>query len=134
MFDRERLIKIGGYDTELYKYGWFGWEDYDLWLRIAGAGLGVSFLPNVFCLYRHHDRAMSNTTNLFERELVAHLFEKHRALLEKYPPKRRILGVNRSRFEKEVGLIPLTRNLLTGEKDSGCSKDLALEHQTSAGA
>jgi hypothetical protein len=44
------------------------------------------------------------------------------------------LGVNRSRFEKEVGLIPLTRNLPTREKDSGCSKDLALEHQTSAGA
>ena len=134
MFDREQLIKIGGYDNELYKLGWFGWEDYDLWLRIAGAGLHVSFLPNVLCLYRHHDRAMSNTTNLFERELVTHLFEKHRALIEKYPPNRRILGVNRSRFEKEVGLIPLTRNLPTGEKDSGCSKDLALEHQTSAGA
>ena len=43
---------------------------------------------------------MSNTTNLFERELVAHLFEKHRALVERYPPKRRILGVNRSRFEQ----------------------------------
>jgi hypothetical protein len=77
---------------------------------------------------------MSNTTNLFERELVAHLFDKHRALLEKYSPKRRILGVNRPRFEKEVGFIPLTRNWPAREKDSGCSKDLALEHQTSAGA
>ncbi len=134
MFDRKQLIKIGGYDNELYRLGWFGWEDYDLWLRIAAAGLYVSFLPNVLCLYRHHDRAMSNTTNLFERELVAHLLEKHRALIEKYPPKRRILGVNRSRFEKEIGPIPLTRNLPTGEKDSGCSKDLALENQPSAGA
>jgi len=134
MFDREQLIKIGGYDNELYKLGWFGWEDYDLWLRIAAAGLCVSFLPNVLCLYRHHDRAMSNTTNLFERELVAHLFEKHRPLIEKYPPKRRILGVNRSRFEKEIGPISLTRNLPTREKDLGCSKDLAVEHQTSAGA
>jgi hypothetical protein len=100
MFDREQLIKIGGYDNELYKLSWFGWEDYDLWLRIAGAGLHVSFLPNVLGLYRHHEKAMSNTTNLFERELVAHLFEKHRSLIEKYPPKRRILGVNRSRFEQ----------------------------------
>jgi GT2 family glycosyltransferase len=100
MFDREQLIKIGGYDNELYKLGWFGWEDYDLWLRIAAAGLRVSFLPNVLCLYRHHDKAMSNTTNLFERELVAHLFEKHRALIERYSPKRRILGVNRSQFEQ----------------------------------
>ncbi|HEY2680423.1 MAG TPA: glycosyltransferase [Candidatus Udaeobacter sp.] len=132
MFDRKQLIRIGAYDNELYKLGWFGWEDYDLWLRIAGAGLCVSFLPNPLCLYRHHERAMSNTTNLFERELVAHLFEKHRALIERYPPKRRILGVNRSRFEKEVGVISLTRNLPTRAKDSGCSKDLALEQQTSA--
>jgi glycosyltransferase involved in cell wall biosynthesis len=134
MFDREQLIKIGGYDNDLYKLGWFGWEDYDVWLRIAKAELRVSFLPNVLCLYRHHKSAMSNTTNLFERELVAHLFEKHRALIQKYPPKRRILGVNRSRFEKEVELNPLTRNRPIREKDSGCSKDLALEHQTSAGA
>jgi glycosyltransferase involved in cell wall biosynthesis len=134
MFDREQLIGIGGYDNELYKLGWFGWEDYDLWLRIAGAELRVSFLPNVLCLYRHHNRAMSNTTNLFERELVAHLFERHRALIELYPPKRRILGVNRSRFEKELGPIRLTRNRRVREKDSDCSKDLALEHQTTAGA
>ena len=133
MFDREQLIEIGGYDNELYKLGWFGWEDYDLWLRIAAAGLRVSFLPNVLCLYRHHDTAMSNTTNLFERELVAHLFEKHRALIDKYPPKRRILGVNRSRFETEVGPISLTRNRPTREKDSGCSKDLALERRTNVG-
>src|SRR4029077_1869551 len=39
LFDREKLIEIGGYDTELYKFGWFGWEDYDLWLRIAKAKL-----------------------------------------------------------------------------------------------
>jgi glycosyltransferase involved in cell wall biosynthesis len=102
MFDREELIKIGGYDTELYKYGWFGWEDYDLWLRIAQAELRVSFLPNVLCLYRHHEKAMTNTTNLFERELVAHLLEKYDSLVEIYPPKRRLLGVNRSRFEDAV--------------------------------
>ena len=102
MFDREQLIKIGGYDTELYKYGWFGWEDYDLWLRIAEADLRVSFLPNVLCLYRHHEKAMSNTTNLFERELVAHLLEKYGSLIENYPPKRRLLGVDRSWFEGAV--------------------------------
>ena len=45
-----------------------------------------------------------------------------------------VLGVNRARFEKEIGLIPLTRNLPTREKNSGCSKDLALERQTSARA
>jgi len=100
LFDRGQLIEIGGYDTELYKFGWFGWEDYELWLRIARAKLRVSFLPNILCLYRHHDRSMSNTTNLFDRELVEHLLEKYRSLVETYPPKKRILGVNRSCFEE----------------------------------
>jgi glycosyltransferase involved in cell wall biosynthesis len=100
LFDRRQLIEIGGYDKELYKYGWFGWEDYELWLRIAQGKLRVSFLPNVLCLYRHHETSMSLTTNLFDRELVAHLYEKYHALVESYPPKNRILGVNRPRFEE----------------------------------
>src|SRR6266542_1297030 len=100
LFNRIQLIEIGGYNTDLYKFGWFGWEDYDLWLRIAEAKLHVSFLPNVLCLYRHHERAMSITTNLFERELVAHVIEKYRSLIESYPPNRRILEVNRPVFKQ----------------------------------
>ena len=100
LFDRRQLMEIGGYDNELYKFGWFGWEDYELWLRIAQANLRVTFLPNVLCLYRHHETSMSITTNLFDRELVAHLYEKYQPLVEAYPPKNRILGVDRLRFEQ----------------------------------
>jgi len=106
LFDRRQLIEIGGYDNELYKFGWFGWEDYELWLRIAQAKLHVSFLPNVLCLYRHHETSMSNATNLFDRELVTHLIKKYHALVEAYPPKNRILGVDRLRFEEAVRTIP----------------------------
>ena len=74
-------------------------QDYDLWLRIARAKLEVTFLPNVLCLYRHHEKAMSNTTILFEGELVRHLLEKYRSLVEVYSPKRRILGVSWSQLE-----------------------------------
>jgi len=102
LFDRRQLIEIGGYDNELYKFGWFGWEDYELWLRIAQAKLHVSFLPNVLCLYRHHETSMSNATNLFDRELVSQLIKKYHALVETYPPKNRILGIDRSRFEEAV--------------------------------
>src|SRR5262245_10101906 len=100
LFDRRQLMEIGGYDKELYEFGWFGWEDYELWLRIAQAKLRVSFLPNVLCLYRHHETSMSITTNLFDRELVAHLYEKYHALVDAYPRKNRILGLDRLRFEK----------------------------------
>ena len=102
LFDRGKLIEIGGYDTELFKFGWFGWEDYDLWLRIANEKLRVSFVPNVLCLYRHHEKAMSNATNLFELELVGRLFDKYRSLIETYSPKRRILGVTPLQFEEAV--------------------------------
>ncbi len=105
LFDRRQLIEIGGYDNELYKFGWFGWEDYELWLRIAQAKFRVSFLPNVLCLYRHHETSMSNATNLFDRELVAHLIKKYHALVETYPPKNRILGVDRLRFEEAMRTI-----------------------------
>jgi hypothetical protein len=44
-------------------------------------------------------------TSLFERELVAHLVEKHHALIDKYPPKRRILGVKRTQFEQPTNKI-----------------------------
>jgi glycosyltransferase involved in cell wall biosynthesis len=108
LFNRTQLIEIGGYDTDLYNFGWFGWEDYDLWLRIANAKLRVSFVPNVLCLYRHHETAMSNSTNLFELELVGHLFDKYRRLIETYSPKRRILGVNRSQLEA-IELTPQNR-------------------------
>ena len=43
---------------------------------------------------------MSITTNFFDRELVAHLYERYHALVEAYPPKNRILGVTRARFEE----------------------------------
>lgn len=98
LFDRGKLIEIGGYDTNLYEFGWFGWEDYDLWLRIAQANLRVTLLPNTLCLYRHHETAMSNTTSLFEPELVARLIKKYQGLIEMYPPKKRILGVDRLRL------------------------------------
>ena len=38
LLDRQAVLDVGGYSTELIDYGWFGWEDYDLWLKLAQAG------------------------------------------------------------------------------------------------
>jgi hypothetical protein len=43
---------------------------------------------------------MTKTTNLFEGQLVERMIEKHRDLVESYPPKKRILGVNRDRLKQ----------------------------------
>ena len=98
LFDRARLIALGGYDNDLFKVGWFGWEDYELWLRMAAAHLKATLVPNILCLYRHHESAMSNTTNLFEVDLVRHLIARYKPLIDEYQPKARVFGVARSRL------------------------------------
>ena len=59
---------------------------------------------------------MSKTTNLFERELVTHLFEKHSPLIEKYPPKRRILGVKRPGLRKSWTYSPKEKSAESRER------------------
>jgi GT2 family glycosyltransferase len=98
LFDRAQLNALGGYDNDLYKIGWFGWEDYELWLRMAAAHFHATLVPNILCLYRHHESAMSNTTNLFERELVRHLIARYQPLIDEYEPKERVFGVEWSRL------------------------------------
>ncbi len=56
MMDREAVLSVGGYSTELIDHGWFGWEDYDLWLKLAAAGFACRLVPNVLSSYRAHER------------------------------------------------------------------------------
>ena len=98
LFDRTQLLALGGYDNELFKIGWFGWEDYELWLRMAAAHLNAVLVPNILCLYRHHESAMSRTTNLFEIDLVRHLIARYQPLIDEYPPKKQVFGVERTRL------------------------------------
>jgi Glycosyl transferase family 2/Glycosyl transferases group 1 len=37
MFRRDVLLQLGGYDHTLSEIGWFGWEDYDMWLPLASS-------------------------------------------------------------------------------------------------
>lgn len=98
LFDREQLLALGGYDNELFTIGWFGWEDYELWLRMAAAHLRATLVPNILCLYRHHESAMSRTTNLFEIDLVRHLIARYQPLIDEYQPKKRVFGVEWERL------------------------------------
>ena len=95
MFRRDVLIELGGYDNRLNQIGWFGWEDYELWLRIAQRGYDVAFVPNTLCLYRHHDTSMINTTNLFEHELAQCFLERYGDLLAQFEPRATVFGVPR---------------------------------------
>ena len=98
MFRREPLLAAPGYDNELNQIGWFGWEDYEMWLRFAQNHHEVAFVPNILCLYRHHETSMIKTTNLFELELVHHLMGKYGDLVERFEPRERLFGVERSKI------------------------------------
>ena len=103
MFRREALLQLGGYDNQLSQIGWFGWEDYDMWLRFAQNNCAVAFVPNILCLYRHHDRSMINLTNLFESELVEHLLDRYRQLVTRYEPRETLFGIAREEISSVTG-------------------------------
>ncbi|PYJ11124.1 MAG: hypothetical protein DMF06_04055 [Verrucomicrobia bacterium] len=98
MFRRDALLQIGGYDNDLNQIGWFGWEDYDMWLRFAQKGHRVGFVPNILCLYRHHQTSMLNVTNLFEHDLVLHFIKRFGDLLNRFEPRATVFGVEREKI------------------------------------
>lgn len=66
MFEKERIIEIGG-----YRYGMYG-EDYDLWIRAYIAGLKFENLNEVYLKYRTHGNQMSSNNSKYS--IVALLF------------------------------------------------------------
>jgi glycosyltransferase involved in cell wall biosynthesis len=98
MFRRDTLLELGGYDHTLSEIGWFGWEDYDMWLRFAQNDLPVGFVPNILCLYRQHEASMINTTNLFARELVSLFQKRYQSLADRFAPREKLFGIERERL------------------------------------
>ncbi len=98
MFRRDTLLDLGGYDHTLSEIGWFGWEDYDMWLRFAQKDLPVGFVPNILCLYRHHETSMINTTNLFARELVGLFQKRYHSLADRFAPREKLFGIDREKL------------------------------------
>jgi glycosyltransferase involved in cell wall biosynthesis len=98
MFRRDALLQIGGYDNQLSQIGWFGWEDYDMWLRFAQKNYRVGFVPNILCLYRHHQTSMLTVTNLFELDLVWHFKQRFGDLVNRFEPRATLFGVDREKI------------------------------------
>ena len=105
MFRRDVLIELGGYDHTLSEIGWFGWEDYDVWLRFAQRDLPVGFVPNILCLYRQHETSMINTTNLFAHEFVRLFQERYHSFANRFAPREELFGVKRSELASATEII-----------------------------
>jgi glycosyltransferase involved in cell wall biosynthesis len=84
MFDRQTVLDLGGYSTELIEHGWFGWEDYDLWLKLAEADRRCARLPNIVAAYRVHPSSMIHRTNRTTVNIVGHFHSKFAALVTRY--------------------------------------------------
>lgn len=100
MFRREVLREGPGYDHQLSQIGWFGWEDYDMWLRFAQREHRVAFVPNILCLYRYHQGSMINTTMLFQAELVQHFVANYSDLLARFEPREYLFGIERAELSQ----------------------------------
>lgn len=73
MLRRSTLDRLGGYriDDQLI----FGWEDWDLWLRIAAEGGHGVHVPQMLGRYRTQEGSMLSTTNLVADRMLLHVQE-----------------------------------------------------------
>ena len=92
LLDREAVLAVGGYSTELIEHGWFGWEDYDLWLKLAQAGRSCLHVPRIVAGYREHARSMLQRTNRSSAQLSSHLHTKFRDLADRFADLDMLFG------------------------------------------
>lgn len=83
MFDKKKLIDIGLYDTNLKNFG-IGWEDYELWLRIASIGGKVGFIDKPLSRYLVKNDSMLSITNQEDNKnnLIVYLNNKYNANIQ----------------------------------------------------
>jgi hypothetical protein len=74
MVRRSVLEEVGGWDPGLSN---LGWEDYDLWLRLAAEGQGGVLVTSYCGSYRVHPTSMLSTVNLDPLPLLALLSAKY---------------------------------------------------------
>jgi glycosyltransferase involved in cell wall biosynthesis len=95
MFKKEIVIQVGGYSTELMCIAWSGWEDYDLWLKLAQAKQTCKLIPRILSSYRVHPTSMISTTNNHSRTIAQHFTKKFSLLLEQHSDLQQAFGYPR---------------------------------------
>ncbi|HYY74647.1 MAG TPA: glycosyltransferase, partial [Solirubrobacterales bacterium] len=76
---RSTLAELGGYTDDRRLYGW---EDYDLWCRIAERGSRAAHVPEILARYRLAAGSMISITNVSTREAREALAERCPRLFE----------------------------------------------------
>ncbi len=92
MFNKDILLEVGGYSTDLIEYGWFGWDDYDVWLKLAQANYSCKFVPKILSAYRVHPSSMINTTNKYALNIAKYFCQKFADITKKNQTSDMIFG------------------------------------------
>lgn len=77
MLRRSTWERLGGYRTDVLV---FGWEDWELWLRIAAEGGHGVHVPQMLGRYRTQAGSMLSTSNLVADHMLGHLRELYPGL------------------------------------------------------
>lgn len=99
LFKKDILLQVGGYSTELMEIGWCGWEDYDLWLKLAQHGHQCKLVPQILSAYRVHDHSMIKRTNVYTPVLADYFRKKFSCLVEQFNDLDQLFCFPRDRQE-----------------------------------
>ena len=102
MVRKEAVLSVGGYSVE---YGNMviagkrlpqGWEDYDLWLKLALAGHTGKFIPQILSDYRVHGQSMlQKILPAYQGLIAAHFTKKFFRLVAEYNELPTLFGFPR---------------------------------------
>jgi hypothetical protein len=80
---RDWLMENGGYTTDIRLHGW---EDYDLWCRVAERGFHGVLVPEIVARYRTSEHSVLSITDISSRQAVALLIDRHPRLMRGVVP------------------------------------------------
>lgn len=107
MLDKGVIVKLGGYSTELIQHGWLGWEDYDLWLKLAQYDYACKLVPQILSFYRVHTSSQINSTNRYLGSITNYFHKKFSSLVSRYKKLDTIFGFSTNPIIAEQQLTAL---------------------------
>jgi glycosyltransferase involved in cell wall biosynthesis len=101
MVRKDAVLHVGGYSAECGKLiiaGKIlpqGWEDYDLWLKLAQAGYSGKFVPQILSDYRVHRQSMLHSLMSFNDQMAIYFTKKFLPLVHQHNSLPVLFGVPR---------------------------------------
>ena len=103
MIRKEPVLQLCGYSPEYDgRIAPQGWEDYDLWLKLAQAGHSGKLIPQVLSDYRVHSDSMIHKihrTDSSRRELALYFSRKFHSLVQLHPDLPELFGFSRRELQ-----------------------------------